>query len=193
MIVEDDYEESFILAVLVNINRQRNCQLLISFQIYRDVLIYFPSWQIRICKEELIEEKMGIIQEMRFRKSSVECITAVKTLSPSQCPRWVIGPWMAPVSPSGNIQSSIVTEYWWVLKLDFNILAQKSFISLTNCNSSYYIYLYFQTLEKESNGRKKPRKPFLYRVWRFLQTTATEVIKGDSKYKYILSRWSNNL
>jgi len=36
-----------------------------------------------------------------------------------------------------------------------------------------------ETLEKESNGRKKPRKPFLYRVWRFLQTTATEVIKGD--------------
>ena len=27
MIVEDDYEESFILAVLVNINRRRNCQL----------------------------------------------------------------------------------------------------------------------------------------------------------------------
>ena len=38
-----------------------------------------------------------------------------------------------------------------------------------------------QTIDKETNGRKKQKKTLLMRLWRFLQTTATEVIKGDSK------------
>ena len=39
-----------------------------------------------------------------------------------------------------------------------------------------------QTIDKETNGMKKQKKKTLFmRLWRFLQTTATEVIKGDSK------------
>lgn len=36
-----------------------------------------------------------------------------------------------------------------------------------------------ETVEKDCGSKKKQKKPFLFRVWRFLQTTATEVIKGD--------------
>ena len=36
-------------------------------------------------------------------------------------------------------------------------------------------------MEKLSNERKKSKRPFLYRVWKLLQVTATEVIKGDSE------------
>lgn len=36
-----------------------------------------------------------------------------------------------------------------------------------------------ETMDNDNVQRKRPKKPFLYRVWRFLQTTATEVIKGD--------------
>ena len=32
--------------------------------------------------------------------------------------------------------------------------------------------------------KRKPRQAFLFRVWKFLQVTATGVIKGDSKYFY---------
>ena len=43
------------------------------------------------------------------------------------------------------------------------------------------IHICIQTMEKLSNERKKSKRPFLYRVWKFLQVTATEVIKGDSE------------
>jgi len=42
-----------------------------------------------------------------------------------------------------------------------------------------------ETVEKDCGSKKKQKKPFLFRVWRFLQTTATEVIKGDSKFSNI--------
>ena len=30
--------------------------------------------------------------------------------------------------------------------------------------------------------QRRGRRPFLYRIWKFLQVTATEVIKGESKW-----------
>ena len=37
-----------------------------------------------------------------------------------------------------------------------------------------------KTYDKNSI-KERPKRPLLFRLWRFLQTTATEVIKGESK------------
>ena len=42
-------------------------------------------------------------------------------------------------------------------------------------------HICIQTMEKVSTERKKSKRPFLYRVWKFLQVTATS-IKGDSEF-----------
>ena len=39
-------------------------------------------------------------------------------------------------------------------------------------------------MEKLSTERKKSKRPFLYRVWKFLQVTATS-IKGDSEFSIL--------
>ena len=45
----------------------------------------------------------------------------------------------------------------------------------------YKIFFYFQNGDNLGLEVRKPRRPFLHRVWRFLQVTATGVIKRDSK------------
>ena len=47
-------------------------------------------------------------------------------------------------------------------------------------------HIRIQTTEKVSTERKKSKRPFLYRVWKFLQVTATS-IKGDSEFNTFLT------
>ena len=37
-------------------------------------------------------------------------------------------------------------------------------------------------LQATKNQNMQKKRPFLYRIWKFLQVTATEVIKGESMF-----------
>merc|ERR1711874_48612 len=54
-----------------------------------------------------------------------------------------------------------------------------------------------ESLSSPGPEKRKPRRPFLYRVWKFLQVTATGVIKGDKTSHLDLELpqryWPNNI
>ena len=52
-------------------------------------------------------------------------------------------------------------------------------------DTNYFSLLSTQACEYVAHQRRG-RRPFLYRIWKFLQVTATEVIKGESKLGNIL-------